>query len=68
MFRSVYGTLCLSIDVYESLWGFIRIYGMTSMWLTMGIMEFHRCLWEFVRIYGGLREYMEAYESLDKYE
>ena len=38
------------------------------MWLTMGIMEFHRCLWEFVRIYGGLREYMEAYESLDKYE
>ena len=38
------------------------------MWVTMGIMEFHRCLREFVCVYGVLRDYMEVYGSLDEYE
>ena len=50
------------MGVYPKLWNNM------SMWVTMGIMEFHGCLWEFVRVYVGLWEYMEVYGSLDKYE
>ena len=46
---------------------FIRICNNMSMWVTIGIMEFHECSWEFVRVFGSLWEYMEAYGSLDKY-
>ena len=50
------------MGVYTNLWNNM------SMWVTIGIMEFHGCLWEFVRVYGGLWEYIDVYGRLDKYK
>ena len=49
------------MGVYTNLWNNM------SMWMTMGILEFHGCLWEFVRVYGGLWEFVRVYGGLWEY-